>query len=105
EHERAADRIGLHQAAHVDVALGNDAVERGDDALVSLLLIEHEELRLLRLYVRLRDGERCLLRLEGLYVDGPLLLGHPALADEWAVTVPGHLRQIHIRLRLLLRRL
>ena len=39
EHEGAARRIGLHQAADVDVALGDDALERGDDALIGLLLV------------------------------------------------------------------
>ena len=36
EHERAAGRIGLHEATDVDVALGDDAVERSDDALIML---------------------------------------------------------------------
>ena len=47
EHEGAAGRIGLHQAADVDVALGDDAVERRHDALIDLLLVQDLELRLL----------------------------------------------------------
>ena len=73
EHERAAHRIGLHEAADVDVALGDDAVERGDDALIGLLLVEHLELGLLRRHVGLRNADRGLPRLEGLDVDGALL--------------------------------
>jgi hypothetical protein len=34
EHKGAARRIGLDQAADIDVALGNDAVERSDDPLI-----------------------------------------------------------------------
>jgi hypothetical protein len=40
EHKGAARRIGLDQAADIDVALGDDTVERGDDPLISLLLLE-----------------------------------------------------------------
>ena len=32
-------RAGLHEAADVDVALGDDAVERRDHALIGLLLV------------------------------------------------------------------
>ena len=66
EHEGAAGGIGLHQAADIDVALGDDAVERSDHALIGLLLTQHLQLRLLRRDVRLRDGDRGLPRLQGL---------------------------------------
>ena len=42
EHERAADRISLHESAYVDIALNDDAVERRYDTLVGLLLVEHQ---------------------------------------------------------------
>ena len=101
EHERAACRIGLHQAADVDVALGDDAVERGDDALVGLLLIEHLEQGLLRRHVALRNADRGLSRPQGQSVGISLLRGHPTLVDQRAVAVPGHLCEILVRVRLL----
>ena len=61
------DRVGLHQAADVDVALRDDAVERRHDLLIDLLLVEHAELRLAApLTLACGDADRRLLRLEGL---------------------------------------
>jgi hypothetical protein len=34
EHERAGGRIGLHQTADINIALGDNAFKRGDDALI-----------------------------------------------------------------------
>jgi len=48
EHEGAAGRVRLHQAADVDIALGDDARERRHHALVVLLLLQDLQLRLLR---------------------------------------------------------
>jgi hypothetical protein len=47
EHEGAARRVGLDQGADVDVPSGHDAIERGDDLLIGLLLAQNEQLRLL----------------------------------------------------------
>ena len=105
EHESAAGRIGLNQAADIDVALRDDAVERSDDLLIGLLLSEHAQLLLLGIHVGLRNADRCLLGLECLGVDSALLLGVPALLDQRLVAVPRYLRQLRIRLRLLQRRL
>ena len=80
EHEGAADRVGLHQAADVDVALGDDAVERRHDALIGLLLLQHLQLRLLGHDVGLGDARprpRCAL--QRLDVDRALLLRSPSL--------------------------
>ena len=82
EHEGAAGRIGLHQAADVDVALGDDAVERGHDVLIELLLVQHLQLRLFRHDIGLRDRDRGLLCLQGLNVGGALLRGQPALLHQ-----------------------
>ncbi len=101
EHERAAGRIGLHQRADVDIALGDDAVERGDDALIGLLLPEHLEQRLLRRHIGLRNVDRGLPRLQGESIGVTLLRGHPAFIDQRAVAPPGHPCKLHIRLRLL----
>ena len=57
EHERAAGRIGLHQAADVDVALRDDAVERRDDSLIDLLLVSTRNCCLLRVHIGLRDAD------------------------------------------------
>jgi len=46
-----------------------------------------------------------LLRLQILNVDGALLRGQPALADQRAVTIPGHFCKFAVGLRLLQRRL
>ena len=106
EHEGAGGRIGLHQAADVDVALGDDAVERRDDALIGLLLVQHVELRLLGDDVGLRDARP---RLPGACSVcssiGALLLRQPALLDQRLVAIPGDLRKLAVRLRLLQRRL
>ena len=61
EHEGAAGRIGLHQAADIDVALGDDAVERRHDALIDLLLVQDVELRFLGHDVGPRHPDRGFL--------------------------------------------
>ena len=49
EHEGAAGGVGLHQAADVDIALGDDAVERRDARSDSpSAWLQHPDLRLLR---------------------------------------------------------
>src|ERR1700720_3013575 len=88
EHKGAARRVGLDQAADIDVALGDDTVERGDDPLIGLLLLEHLDLGLLRL-----DGRGicvgCLrLRREVQSVGVALLLRGPALPDQDGVAPP-----------------
>src|SRR5467141_3595203 len=60
EHEGRPRR---HQAAVVDVALCDHAVEWRHDALVGLLLLEDSNLRLLGGAIRLSYADRCLLRL------------------------------------------
>ena len=49
-----------HQAAVVDVALGDDAVERRHDALVGLLLLEYANLGFLGRNIRLSHSHRGL---------------------------------------------
>ena len=101
EHERAAGRIGLHQAADVDIALSDDAVERGNNALIGLLLIEHLKQGLLRRHIGLRDADRGIARLEGQPIGISLLRSHPPFVDQRAVALPCHLRQVLVRPRLL----
>ena len=55
EHESACGRVGLHQAADIDIALGDDAVEWRHDALIYLLLMQHLQLGLLGRDVGLGD--------------------------------------------------
>jgi hypothetical protein len=101
EHEGADRRIGLHQAAHVDIALGDGAVERGNHALVVLLLLENLELGLLGREILLCDTHSRLLRLKRLLIDATLLLGDPAFLDQWLVAAPGYVGELGISLRLL----
>ena len=82
EHEGAVDRVGLDQAADVDVALGDDAVERRHHALVGLLLLQHLQLRLLGHDIGLGDAHRGVVGPQGLHVDRTLLLGiQPSLTS------------------------
>jgi hypothetical protein len=78
----------LDQAADIDVALGDDTVERGDDPLIDLLLPEHLDLGLLRL----NGGGTCVgclrLRREVQAVGIALLLRGPALSDQDGVAPP-----------------
>ena len=104
EHEGAARGVALHQAANIDVALGDDAVERGDDQGVAPVLTELFEQVLLGGDVLLRGGDCGLVSFYGLDVNRALLLGRPALVDQRTVSVPGHLRKLYIGLRLLKRR-
>src|SRR4249919_3027173 len=94
EYEGAADRVGFHERAHVDVALSDHAVERRHDPLIGLLLGEHLNLSSLRRCIGFGHSDRRLLRLEGLHVDGALLRSHPALVDQWAIAPPGHPRKL-----------
>src|SRR6202022_3226947 len=48
EQEGTAGCVCLYQAAHIDVALRDDAIERSEYPLVGFLLIQHSHLRLLR---------------------------------------------------------
>src|SRR6266436_3807541 len=57
EHEGAAGRIGLDQAADVDIALGDDALERRHHALIGLLLLQDLQLGLFGDHIGLRDGD------------------------------------------------
>ena len=100
EHESAAYRIGLHQAAHIDIALGDHSVERRDDLLIGFLLLEHQGLRLLRRHVALSDADRRFLRSQRLHVHRTLLRG-PALFNQRTIAVPCNLRQFGIGSRLL----
>ena len=103
EQERAARGICLDQAADVDVALGDDAVERRDHALIGFLLVQDPQLRLLCRDIRLRDGDRGLARLETQAIGIALLLRDPTLMDERLVAIPGDLGEIAIGFRLLQR--
>ena len=103
EHEGAAGRVRLHQAADIDVALGDDAVERRHHALIVLLLVQHLQLRLLLLDVRLRDRHRRLLRSQGQAIGVALLRGDPSLLDQRLVAPPVGGREIPVGLRLLQR--
>ncbi len=94
----------MHQVPHVDIALGDDTIERGDDALIGLLLIKHLQLRLLRHHVGLGNAECGLPRMKREPVDIALLRGDPAFFDEPLVPVPRHLRQVPVCLRLFHRR-
>jgi hypothetical protein len=87
EQERPARGIGVDQAADVDVALGNDAVEWRDHTLIGLLLAQYLQLPLLRRDVGLRYPKGGLLRLERLDVVDPLLLREPTLADKRIVAI------------------
>jgi hypothetical protein len=100
EHKSAARRVRLDQAADIDVALGDDPVERRNDPLIGLLLLEHLDLGLLRL-----DGGgarigRLRLRREVQAVGVALLLRGPALPDQDVVTRPVMRRELPIRLSL-----
>ncbi len=55
EHEGAAGRVCRHQGADIDIALGNNAIERRGDALIGLLLLQHQQLRFLRDDVGMSD--------------------------------------------------
>jgi hypothetical protein len=74
EQERAGRQIALHQRAHVHVALGDHAVERGNHLLIGLLLAQNLELGLLGHDIGLRHGEVRFQRLDVLDVDGARLL-------------------------------
>src|SRR4029077_16199980 len=99
-HEGAGGGIGLDEASHVDIALGDDTVKWRDHALIILLLQQNVELLLLGDEVRLRDADRRGLGIYRLLVDGALLLRQPALVDQRLVAAPGDIRKIGARLRL-----
>ena len=66
EHEGAARRVALHQTADIDVALGDEAIERRDDQGVVAVLTELLDQVLLRRDVLLRGGDRGLVCFYGL---------------------------------------
>src|SRR6516225_785583 len=98
EHEGTAGRVRLHQAADIDVALRDHPVEWCDDTLISFLLTQDRQLRLLGLDVCLRDIERALLCLQSQAVGVALLLGDPPLLDQLAVAAPCHLSEVLVSL-------
>src|SRR5450631_1284529 len=98
EHE---GRSGRHQAAVVDVALCDHAVEWRYNALVGLLLLEDANLGLLGGNIRLSYSDGCLLCLQGQAIVVALLKREPSLRDQLAVTCIGDLRKIAACLRLL----
>ena len=69
EHECAARCVGLYEGANIDVALGYDPVEGRHDFLIDLILLEHLELRFLRLDTLLCNADGRCQRLEILLVD------------------------------------
>jgi len=91
EHERAA---GLHEAAGIDVPLGDDAIERRDDAQVVPLLVEDPDQGLLSRDVRLGDGDRSMLGFESEAISVALLRRQPPLLDQGAVAIVGDLCEI-----------
>ena len=70
----------LHQAADIDGALGDHAVERRHHALIGLLLPQHLDQALLRRDVRLGDADRGVLRLEAQPIGVAELLRSPSPA-------------------------
>ncbi len=93
--------IGLHQAADIDVALGDHAVERRHYALIVLLLVQHLKLRFLLLDVGLSHRDRRVLCGESQPVGIALLRCDPALIDQRLVTPPRHGGEVAIGLGLL----
>ena len=98
EHE---GRSGRHQAAIVDVALCDHAVEWRYDALVGLLLLEDSNLGFLGGNIGLSHSDRRLLRLQGQAIVVALLKREPSLRDQLAVARIGDLGEIPACLRLL----
>ena len=90
-----------HQAAVVDVALGDHAVEWRHDALVCLLLLEDTDLGFLGGNIGLSHSHRGLLRLQGQAIVVALLKREPSLLDQIAVARIGDLGEITACLRLL----
>ena len=105
EHEGAAGGVGLDQAADIDVALRDDAIERRDHALIDLLLMQDLQLRFLLLDVGLRDRHRRLLRRRGSErsVSPCCGVAQPFWTSGLS-RVPGDLREVAVGLRLLQRR-
>ena len=104
EHESAACRIPLDEAADVDIPFGNHAIERRDDRRIIPLLTEHLELILLRRHIGLRDANGGLARLDRIDVDRALLLRYPTVTNQRLIPAPCHLSQIQVGFRLLQRR-
>jgi hypothetical protein len=105
EHRNAAGGVGLHQATIIDIALGDDAIERRHHALIRLELQQYLKLGLLGTDVCLRDSDRGLLRPQVQPFCVCLLTRDPALACQIAVAVPGDARDLPLRFRLVERRL
>ena len=94
EHEGAGGGVGLHQASHVDIALGDDAVEWRDHALIILLLLQHVELRLLRDDVGLRDADRRVpAHCSVCWSTVPCCCVTQPLSHQRLVAAPGDIRQ------------
>ena len=93
ERETAARGIALHEAADIDVSLGNDAVEWCHDRGVVPVLMQLLDQVRVRRDVVLRSGDRGILGVEVLEIDSALLAGYPALLDQRGVAAPGHLRE------------
>ena len=98
EHE---GRSGRHQAAVVDVALCDHAVERRYDALVGFLLLEDSNLGFLGGNIGLSHSHCRLLRLQGQAIVVALLKREPSLLDQIAVARIGDLGELAACLRLL----
>ena len=105
EHISACVGVGLHQAAHIDVALSDVTVKRSNHGLIDLLLVQNLDLGLLRLDVRFRYPHRSLISGEGQSVGVALLQRHPALLNQRFVAPPGDVGKVSIGLRLHQRRL
>ena len=90
-----------HQAAIVDIALCDHAIERRHDALIGLLLLENPYLGFLGGNIRQRHSDRSLLSLQGQPIIVSLLKREPSLLDQIAVARIGDLGEVTACLRLL----
>jgi len=93
QHEHEC-RAGRHQAAVVDVALCDHAIEWRHDALVGLLLLEYSNLGFLGGDIRLSHSHGGLLRLQGQAIVVALLTRQPSLLDQIAVARIGDLGEL-----------
>ena len=66
QQECAACGIRLNERANINIALCDHAVVRRYHTLVGLLLVQHAQLRDLRIDIGLRDGDRSSPCLQGL---------------------------------------
>jgi hypothetical protein len=100
EQKGAGRRVGLDEAADINIGLGNDAVERSDDALIDLLLLQHLDLRLLRLDPSLPRLDRMCQSFEVRPVGIALLAGDSTILEKDRVSGPGALGQLALGLGL-----